>query len=54
MDKGTSSKERSARVEQVLQELGLRKCENTRIGVPGRVKGRDTTFIHLTDLAKKI
>ena len=41
MEKGTPSKERSARVEQVLQELGLRKCENTRIGVPGRVKGRE-------------
>ena len=44
MDKGTSTKERSARVEQVLQELGLRKCENTRIGVPGRVKGRRHSF----------
>ena len=49
MDKGTSSKERSARVEQVLQELGLRKCEDTRIGVPGRVKGRET-LIHLTEV----
>ena len=39
MDKGTSSKEMSARVEQLLQDLGLKKCEDTRIGVPGRVKG---------------
>ena len=45
MDKGTSSKEMSARVEQLLQDLGLRKCENTRIGVPGRDKGSQSVFI---------
>ena len=27
------------RVEEVLVEMGLKKCEHTRIGVPGRVKG---------------
>lgn len=28
-----------ARVEEVISELGLIKCANTRIGVPGRIKG---------------
>jgi ABC-type multidrug transport system ATPase subunit len=30
---------RRERIEEVILELGLTKCENTRIGVPGRVKG---------------
>ena len=39
MDQHYSSKEKARRVDELLQELGLKKCENTRIGVPGRVKG---------------
>lgn len=39
MDQHFSSKEKARRVDELLQELGLKKCENTRIGVPGQVKG---------------
>ena len=38
MDQYFSSKEKARRVDELLQELGLKKCENTRIGVPGQVK----------------
>lgn len=40
MDKHLSYKERLQRVDEVIQELGLRKCENNVIGNPERgVKG---------------
>ena len=39
MDQHFSSKEKARRVDELLQELGLKKCENTRIGVPGQMKG---------------
>lgn len=39
MDKKTPMKDKLARVDAVLNELSLRKCENTIIGVPGRLKG---------------
>ena len=39
MDQNYSSQEKTRRVDELLQELGLKKCEKTRIGVPGRVKG---------------
>ncbi|XP_065840375.1 protein white-like isoform X2 [Oscarella lobularis] len=34
-----TSEEKVARVEQVLSEMGLRKCKDTIIGVPGKIKG---------------
>jgi ABC-type multidrug transport system ATPase subunit len=37
--KQSSSKERVARVERIMMEMGLKKCENTLIGVPGKKKG---------------
>ncbi|KAK2701231.1 protein white-like isoform X2 [Artemia franciscana] len=39
MDKGIPFKERMNRVEEVIQELGLSKCADTLIGIPGRLKG---------------
>lgn len=40
MDKYLTYKERMSRVDQVIHELGLSKCENTIIGNPERgVKG---------------
>jgi len=40
MDRGLTYKERMARVEEVINELGLRKCAATVIGNPDRgVKG---------------
>lgn len=40
MDKYLTYKERMNRVDQVIHELGLSKCENTVIGNPERgVKG---------------
>lgn len=39
MDQSLSKKARMSRVEQVLVELGLAKCQNTTIGWPGTVKG---------------
>lgn len=39
MDRHISTEHRLARVEEVLMELGLVKCANTKIGVPGRIKG---------------
>ena len=37
MDKVDKDTKR-ARIEEVMQELGLERCKNTRIGVPGRKK----------------
>ncbi|XP_068243394.1 protein white-like [Palaemon carinicauda] len=39
MDSGISSRDREARVEEVMMELNLVKCANTLIGYPGRLKG---------------
>ena len=39
MERHISTKERKEKVEQVLVDLGLAKCRNTKIGVPGVVKG---------------
>ncbi|XP_030246211.1 protein white [Drosophila navojoa] len=39
MPRQLSYKQRVARVDQVIQELSLSKCQHTIIGVPGRVKG---------------
>ncbi|XP_055390633.1 protein white, partial [Condylostylus longicornis] len=39
MPRNTSYKRRIERVEQVIQDLSLGKCQNTIIGVPGRIKG---------------
>ena len=39
MDKHLSHKQRMDRVEEVMQELGLKKCEKTMIGIQGRIKG---------------
>ncbi|CAG0919327.1 unnamed protein product [Notodromas monacha] len=33
------ARERNARIDAVLDQLGLKKCENTCIGVPGKIKG---------------
>ena len=40
MDKHLSYKQRMDRVEEVMQELGLKKCEKTMIGIQGRIKGQ--------------
>jgi len=37
--KGVPERERTERVEQVIKDLGLRKCADNLIGIPGRVKG---------------
>lgn len=37
--KEVSNKERRKRVHEVMKELGLNKCADTRIGIPGRFKG---------------
>ena len=39
MDKHLSYADRMRRVEEVIGELGLIKCQNTMIGIPGRIKG---------------
>ena len=39
MDKNVPQEKRRERIEQVKEELGLKKCENTLIGAPGRIKG---------------
>ena len=39
MDRDVPKKQRMERVEEVIQELGLSKCSNTQIGVPGKFKG---------------
>ncbi|KAL4222302.1 ATPase [Mactra antiquata] len=39
MDREVNKKRRLQRVDEVIQELGLKKCENNIIGDPGRLKG---------------
>ena len=39
MEGWMSKKQKLERVEQVLFEMGLKKCENTIIGIPGKIKG---------------
>ena len=39
MDRDISKEERKRRVNSVMEELGLKKCEKTLIGVQGRIKG---------------
>lgn len=39
MDKHTSKAKRKERVEEVMLELGLKKCADTVIGIPGRLRG---------------
>ena len=39
MDRHVPHEERMERVEEVMRELGLKKCEKTLIGVQGRIKG---------------
>ncbi|CAL4117650.1 unnamed protein product [Meganyctiphanes norvegica] len=39
MDKNIPQKQRLARVEEVMIELGLTKCSDTLVGIPGRLKG---------------
>lgn len=39
MEKEVPNQRRLERVDEVILELGLRKCQNTIIGQPGRIKG---------------
>ena len=39
MDPSCSENERSERVQVVLRQMGLTKCEHTFIGTPGVIKG---------------
>ncbi|KAB0802095.1 hypothetical protein PPYR_04281 [Photinus pyralis] len=39
MDRKIPNKERMKRVDEVIRALGLSKCENTKIGIQGRIKG---------------
>ncbi|CAG0886743.1 unnamed protein product [Cyprideis torosa] len=39
MDRHCTDKARSSRVDEILVELGLKGCENTSIGIPGKIKG---------------
>lgn len=39
MNKHLSKEDRLKRVDEVVAELGLMKCVNTKIGIPGRIKG---------------
>lgn len=39
LDRQMPYKEKLQRVDQVIEELALKKCQNTIIGVPGRIKG---------------
>nr|XP_039263394.1 protein white-like [Styela clava] len=38
MDSSVSENERLSRVNEVMDQMGLRKCENTMIGTPGKTK----------------
>ncbi|CAK8695533.1 unnamed protein product [Clavelina lepadiformis] len=38
MDSSTTDEERSKRVHDVIKQMGLKKCEGTQIGTPGRTK----------------
>ncbi len=50
MERQIPRKQRMARVDAVLQELGLSKCEDTLIGVPGRVKVVSLSLLMITSL----
>lgn len=39
MDRAIPYHQRMKRVEEVISELALTKCQDTRIGVPGKTKG---------------
>ncbi|XP_069178586.1 protein white isoform X2 [Procambarus clarkii] len=39
MDRYLTFDQRMTRVDEVISELGLSKCADTKIGVPGRIKG---------------
>uniref|UniRef100_A0A914ZJU5 ABC transporter domain-containing protein n=2 Tax=Parascaris univalens TaxID=6257 RepID=A0A914ZJU5_PARUN len=39
MDRSLSKQSRQQRVQQVIKDLGLGRCENTLIGIPNRLKG---------------
>jgi len=39
MEKHVPDKERIARVDEVILQLGLTKCADTYIGIPGRLRG---------------
>ncbi|XP_050698091.1 protein white-like isoform X2 [Eriocheir sinensis] len=39
MDRHLTYSQRMTRVDEVISELGLTKCADTKIGVPGRIKG---------------
>ncbi|KAK3882731.1 hypothetical protein Pcinc_012936 [Petrolisthes cinctipes] len=39
MDRHLSHEQRMNRVDEVISELGLARCGDTKIGVPGRIKG---------------
>ncbi|KAK8719563.1 hypothetical protein OTU49_013951, partial [Cherax quadricarinatus] len=39
MDRHLTYDQRMTRVDEVIIELGLTKCAETKIGVPGRIKG---------------
>ncbi|XP_063236423.1 protein white-like [Bacillus rossius redtenbacheri] len=39
MDRHIPYKQRMTRVDQVISELALAKCQNTTIGIPGRIRG---------------
>ena len=39
MERWIPIKQKLERVEQVLHEMGLKKCEGTVIGIPGKIKG---------------
>jgi len=39
LDRRLTKWERERRIEELLIQLGLKKCENTRIGVPGESQG---------------
>ena len=37
MEKHLSNKARMIRVQEVIEDLGLKKCQDTKIGVPGKL-----------------
>lgn len=39
IDKSVSKKDKIARADKVIHELGLTKCKDTVIGIPGRIRG---------------
>ena len=39
LDRRLSNWERQRRVEELMVELGLKKCADTVIGIPGQIQG---------------